>query len=63
MILDYSKIVDAQLDGVNLNDYPDFCDAYVTSATYEDHDMTDEELDEINNNRDYVYELVIKRLF
>ena len=30
--LDYSKIEDIELDGIDINDYPDLCDVYVTSA-------------------------------
>lgn len=63
MTLDYSKIENVDLDGVNTNDYPDFCDAYVASATYDGRDMTDDELDEINENSEYIRELVMEKLF
>jgi len=63
MTLDYSKIENVDLDGVNINDYPDFCDAYVASATYDGRDMTDDELDEINENSEYIRELVMEKLF
>ena len=29
-------VVDAEVDGVDSRDYPDFCDAYFCSAFYED---------------------------
>ena len=30
-------VVDAEVDGVDSRDYPDFCDAYFCSAFYEDN--------------------------
>jgi len=61
--LDFSKINNIQFDGIDHNDYPDFCDAYICSADYDDRELTQEELDEINENRDFVYEQLIKYLF
>ncbi len=34
MILDYTKIEDVEVDGIDTSDYPDFCDAYIAAATY-----------------------------
>lgn len=61
--LDYSKIEDVELDGVDTSDYPDFCDAFICSATYDGREMTDDELDELNSDSEYVYSKVIERLF
>ena len=44
--LDYSKIEDVYVAGINYRDAPDFCDAYIESAWYDGREMTDEELDE-----------------
>lgn len=63
MKLDYSKIDDIDLDGIDHNDYPDFCDAFICAATYNGREMTDEELDVLNDDRDYGYDKVIARLF
>lgn len=54
--LDYSQIADVELDGIDHRDAPDYCDAYISSATYEGRDMTDEELDALNSDTDYIYE-------
>jgi len=43
MELNGRKVVDAEVDGVDPTDYPDFCDAYFCYAVYED---TGEELDD-----------------
>lgn len=61
--LDYSKIEDVELDGIDTNDYPDFSDAYIASATYDGREMTDAELDVLNDNRDYVYQITIDWMF
>lgn len=40
------KVVnDIEIDGIDTRDYPDFCDAYVSAAWYEDGtELTEEEL-------------------
>lgn len=38
-----------EIDGVDPRDYPDFCDAYISYATFEDGtQLTDDEMDELN---------------
>lgn len=54
---------DIQLDGINTRDYPDFCDAYISYATYKGRELTDSELDWVNEHSDFVYECVIDRLY
>ena len=61
--LDYSQIDDIEVDGINTKDYPDFCDAYICNATYKGRDMTERELDQLNEDRDFVYECVQDRLY
>src|SRR6185312_4736552 len=61
--LDYSRIEDVQIDGIDTKDYPDFCDAFIASATYKGRDMTEVELDRLNEDRDFVYEKVQEYLY
>lgn len=61
--LDYSKIGEVSVDGINTRDYPDFCDAFIESATYDGRDMTEAELEVLNENSDFVYECVVDRLY
>ncbi len=56
--LDYSQIEDVEINGINTRDFPDFCDAYIAAATYQGREMTEEELEVLNNDSDYVYEKV-----
>lgn len=61
--LDYSKIEDIEVDGINTRDYPDFCDAYIASATYKGREMTESELDRLNEDSSFVYDCVQERLY
>jgi hypothetical protein len=61
--MDYKKIDNVELDGIDYWDAPDFCDAYIASAYYDGKPMTDEQLDEINEDTDFVYECLQNYLF
>ena len=61
--MDYLKITNVEVDGIDLNDYPDFSDAFIASAEYDGEDMTDEQLDEINECYDFVHEAVMNQIF
>lgn len=63
MTLDYTKIEDVEVDGIDTRDYPDFADAFIASATYEGRDMTDDELAALNEDSGYVYECAMERYF
>ena len=64
MKIDLSKLENIELDGIDHRDYPDYVDAFISSATYEGKELTDQELDYINDNeRDFVYELVIDYIY
>jgi hypothetical protein len=60
--MDYKKIDNIEIDGIDTKDYPDFCDAYISSADYDGLPMTDEQLDELNEDGDYVYEHIMDYL-
>ena len=62
-MLDYSRIDDVEIEGIDYSDSPDFCDAYVASATYNDpkhgyRQLTEDELDELNLDSDWVLQQV-----
>jgi hypothetical protein len=49
-ILNGKKVVDLEVDGVNSGDYPDFCDAYFSSGSYEDGTpLTEDELNKLTD--------------
>jgi len=61
--MDYKKITNVVLDGINLEDYPDFCDAYIVSADYDGEPMTDDQIDKLNEDSDLVYTKIEEFLF
>lgn len=63
MKLDYSKIDNVEIEGIDTRDAPDFCDAFISSADYDGRPMTDEELELLNADSDYVYETVLDCLY
>lgn len=58
-------VVDATVDGIDMKDYPDFCDAYFDSAVYEDGTaLTDDELIELtDSNFDTLHELIYDSIY
>ena len=60
--MDYKKIDNIEIDGIDTKDYPDFCDAYIVSADYDGVPMNDEQLDKLNEDGDYVYENIMDYL-
>jgi hypothetical protein len=61
--MDYSKIHDIEMESVHTWDYPDLCDAFISYATYDGIPMTDEQLEKINNDRDFVHQCATNSLY
>jgi len=61
--LDYTKISDIEFDGIDTEDYPDFCDAFIISASHDGEPMTEEQLEEINKDGSFVYESLMNHLY
>ena len=53
--MDYKKITDVVLDGIDFEDYPDFCDAYIVSADYDGEPMSEDQINKLNEDSDFVY--------
>jgi hypothetical protein len=58
-------VVDARVDGIDMSDYPDFCDAYFESACYEDGTaLTDDELNDLTDqNPEALHEMVYDLIY
>lgn len=53
-----------KVDGIDTKDYPDFADAYISSADYDGKEMTEEQLETLNSDYpDFVYEKVMESIF
>ena len=61
-MVDITKLESIELDGVDTNDYPDFCDAFITYAEINGRVLTDHELDCVNDNHDSICELAYESL-
>ena len=61
--LDYSLIDNIEFEGIDYDDVPDFCDAFIASADYDGRPMTEKELETINDDRDLVYDRLTDYLF
>ena len=62
--IDYDQIDMASIDmHIDTSDYPDFVDSYILKADYDGRPMTDAELDVLNEDSDFVYEQVLKRIY
>ena len=58
---------DFEVDGIDTADYPDFCDAYIENASVFENgvwrEATEAELDELNEDTDFVYKCVESELY
>lgn len=56
-------VTDIEVDGIDTRDYPDFCDAFISSATVNGRKATDWELDQLSDDGDLVYSEVERVLY
>lgn len=62
--LDFKKIDNMEFEGIDFSDYPDFVDAFLVAADYDGIEMTEEQIDYLNDeHRDFVNERVYDSLF
>jgi len=57
------KITDVVFEGIDYSDAPDFCDAYIVSAELDGVPMTEAQIEALNEDHDYVYELLMNYLY
>ena len=63
MNINFDKVEILEVDGVNHNDYPKYCDAFISQANYDGKPMSDEMINEINDNYpDFVYIQVMEQI-
>jgi len=62
-LLDYKKIRNIEFNGINHQDCPDYCDAYIVSAKYDGKEMTETQIEELNDDRGFVYESLMDYLY
>jgi hypothetical protein len=63
-MIDITKVDNIVWDGIDTEDYPDFCDAYIQSADYDGRPMTEEELIELQQqDQTWCYEKLMDHIF
>ena len=64
MKIDYNKIEVLEVSDINHYDYPEYSDAYISEANYNGNPMSDEMLDELNDNHlEFVHQQVWAFMF
>ena len=50
---------DVEIDGINMGDYPDFCDAFLVGASYKGRELSEDELEYVQeSNPEWFYDKV-----
>ena len=62
-MIDLTKISNIEFDGISHRDYPDYCDAYISSAEIDGVQLTEHEIEEVNENRDFLHEKLFEHLY
>ncbi len=60
--MNLTLVSNIDFDGINHKDYPDYCDAYISSADYDGEEMTEEQLEQLNENGEFVYDKLMEHL-
>ena len=56
---DLNLIDDIEIDGIDMRDYPDFCDAFLVGASYKGRELTEDELEYVQeSNPEWFYDQV-----
>ena len=53
----FKLITNIEFGGIDWEDHPDYSDIYIVSADYDGVIMDEDQLDELNNDSQLVYEL------
>lgn len=61
-MIDYHLIDDVEIENIVIEDYEDFQDAYIISAEYDGVAMSEEMLDELNTDDEFIYSSIINQL-
>ena len=62
--LDLLDMRSLEWDGIDYRDAPDFCDAYICAASWNDGtDLNDAEIEELNSDSMFVYEALQRKLY
>ena len=60
---DYALVDVLSVEGIDHNDAPDYCDAYILEATYKGKLMNDKQLERLNENGEFLYATIERELY
>lgn len=60
--MDTTKVDNITFEDIDYGDYPDFCDAFIANANYDGGPMTSAQLEEVNEDSEFVYEQLWEQL-
>jgi|TARA_Y100000389_G_scaffold109903_1_gene106999 hypothetical protein len=63
MQINFNQITDVEVEGIDMQDYPKFCDAYIATCQIDGVDATDAQLNVINENSLFVYEQITEAIY
>lgn len=63
MNIDFNKIDNIVVGDIDWKDYPDFCDAYIEECDIDGVPATEEQLDAINDNLEFVHEKTLEYIY
>ncbi len=58
-----ADLTDIKFDGIDHSDYPDYCDAYICDAKFNNENLTDEQMELINDDKEFVYKKLMDFLY
>ncbi len=63
-MIDLKDIDELEFEGIDLSDCPDYVDAFIVSGWHkkENRALTDDELDWVNDQSDFVYERAVQHI-
>ena len=63
MQIDFNKIDNIVVSGIDMKDYPDFCDAFIEECNIGGVPATEEQLDVINDDLEFVHEKTLEYIY
>lgn len=63
MNIDTSKVTNVFVTDIDFKDAPDFTDAQIESADYDGVEMTEDQLIELSEDCDFVYNAIINQIY
>lgn len=61
--MDLKKVDNIHIDGIDHSDYPDYSDAYISSADFDGRQMTEIESEYLNGQTDMIRRIINELFF